>query len=215
VRCAFGDICAGRGAEDGGCKTRPTLLSGNSDVLVGRCLIGFWLEKQHAGCMPNYRRVRVPGGTFFFTVNLLERRRALLVDHIDALRSAFEDARKARPFTTIAIVVLPDHLHCVWRLPENDCDNATRWRQIKTAFVKAMPCGERRSSRRELKGERGIWQRRYWEHLIRDERDFRSHIDYIHFNPVKHGHVSRVIDWPYSSFHRWVRNGQLPADWAG
>ena len=165
--------------------------------------------------MPNYRRVRVPGGMFFFTVNLLERRRTLLIDHIDALRGAFEDARNARPFTVIAIVVLPDHLHCLWRLPESDCDNATRWRHIKTAFVKAVPRGERRSSCRERKGERGIWQRRYWEHLIRDERDLCNHIDYIHFNPVKHGMVKHVADWPHSSFHRFVRQGRLPADWAG
>jgi len=165
--------------------------------------------------MPNYRRMWVPGGTYFFTVNLLERRHTLLTDRVDALRGAFAAARMARPFEIIAIVILPDHLHCIWRLPPGDDDHATRWRQIKTAFVKCVPCGERRSIRRRAKAERGIWQRRYWEHLIRDERDLRNHIDYIHFNPVKHGWAQRPRDWPHSSFHRFVREGVLPADWAG
>ncbi len=165
--------------------------------------------------MPNYRRARVPGGTFFFTVNLLERRRALLVDHIDALRTAFRHARDARPFDILAIAVLPDHLHCVWCLPEGDDDNATRWRHIKTLFSRALPPGERLSARRRLKAERGIWQRRYWAHLIHDEADLRAHMDYVHINPFKHGLVARVADWPYSSFHRFVRLGWMPADWGG
>jgi putative transposase len=169
----------------------------------------------HAGRMPNYRRVWVPGGTYFFTVNLLERRHTLLVDRVDALRVAFGVARSSRPFEVIAMVVLPDHLHCVWQLPPGDDDHATRWRQIKTAFVKQIPRGERRSLRRQIKAERGVWQHRYWEHLIRDERDLRNHVDYIHFNPVKHGHCLKARDWPYSSFHRFVRNGVLPPDWAG
>jgi putative transposase len=157
--------------------------------------------------MPNYRRVQVPGGTYFFTVNLLERQRTLLVDSVAA--------RAARPFDVVAIVILPDHLHCLWSLPPGDSDNATRWRHIKTAFVKSVPWGERRSCRRQLKGERGIWQRRYWEHLIRDERDLRHHIDYIHFNPVKHGWAQRPADWPHSSLHRYVRDGVVAPDWAG
>ena len=165
--------------------------------------------------MPNYRRAWVPGGTYFFTVNLLERRRTLLVDRVDVLRHSFAAARAARPFDIIAIVILPDHLHCVWQLPPGDDDHATRWRHIKTAFVKQVPCDERRSLRRHIKAERGIWQRRYWEHLIRDERDLRNHIDYIHFNPVKHRYVSQVRDWPHSSFHRFVREGVLPIDWSG
>ncbi|MEJ7746511.1 MAG: transposase [Luteimonas sp.] len=165
--------------------------------------------------MPNYRRVWVPGGTYFFTVNLLERNRRLLVDHVDQLRAAFHVARTARPFEVMAAVVLPDHLHCVWWLPAGDADNATRWRHIKATFSRSLPATERRSPRRLVKAERGIWQRRYWEHLIRDERDLAAHIDYIHFNPVKHGHVARVVDWPYSTFHREVRYGVLPADWGG
>lgn len=114
----------------------------------------------------------------------------------------------------IAIVVLPDHLHCVWRLPEGDADNANRWAQIKSGFSRALPAKERRSSRRIARRERGIWQRRYWEHLIRDEDDLRRHVDYLHINPVKHGHAARAVDWPYSSFRRWVAAGVYPMEWA-
>ncbi|MCD9029423.1 transposase [Luteimonas sp. BDR2-5] len=157
----------------------------------------------------------LPGGTYFFTVNLLDRDTRLLVEHIDVLRVAFRLAQSARPFDPVAVVVLPEHLHCVWRLPRGDADNATRWRHIKSLFSRDLPPAERRCARRMSKGERGIWQRRYWEHLVRDERDLAAHVDYIHFNPVKHGYVTRVRDWPYSSFHRDVRRGDLPADWAG
>ncbi|MDR2155212.1 MAG: transposase [Burkholderiaceae bacterium] len=163
--------------------------------------------------MSNYRRAWVPGGTYFFTVNLLRRDRRLLVEHINALRDAFRQTHAKRPFDTLAIVVLPDHLHCLWRLPPGDSDNATRWSSIKALFSRATPAGEYRSERHMAKGERGIWQRRYWEHLIRDEDDFATHVNYIHFNPVKHGHVTRTADWPHSSFHRYVRRGDLPADW--
>jgi putative transposase len=165
--------------------------------------------------MSNYRRAWVPGGTYFFTVNLLERNRRRLVDHVELFRIAFAQARATRPFDVIAAVVLPDHLHCVWQLPPGDADNAVRWKAIKATFSRSLPRGERRSARRVAKGERGVWQRRYWEHLIRDDRDLAAHVDYIHFNPVKHRHVIRVEDWPYSSFHRYVRNGTLPPDWAG
>lgn len=168
----------------------------------------------HAVGMSNYRRVWVPGGTYFFTVNLLERRRRLLVEHIDLLRDAFRAAKAARPFDLLAIVVLPDHLHCVWRLPEGDADNANRWAQIKSGFSRALPLHERRSPRRIARRERGIWQRRYWEHLVRDEDDLRRHLDYLHINPVKHGHTARAGDWPYSSFRRWVAAGVYPMEWA-
>lgn len=164
--------------------------------------------------MSRYRRAWVPGGTCFFTVNLLERRRTLLVDQIDALRRAFREAQAARPFVIEAIVVLPDHLHCVWRLPDGDADNATRWRHIKTMFSRMVPNGERRSSRRLAKGERGIWQRRFWEHLIVDENDLQRHVDYIHFNPVKHGYVLRAADWLYSSLRRDISRGMVGEDWA-
>jgi len=165
--------------------------------------------------MTNYRRNFVPGGSFFFTVNLAERRSRLLTEHVDQLRTAFRVTRAAHPFTTEAIVILPDHLHAIWTLPEGDRDFATRWRLIKSAFSRALPKREPISESRRSRGERGIWQRRYWEHTLCDEGDFARHADYIHFNPVKHGHVSRVVAWPYSSFHRLVQLGVYPTDWAG
>jgi putative transposase len=164
--------------------------------------------------MPRYVRAYIPGGTFFFTVALLERNRCLLVEHIGLLRQAFLQVKRLRPFHINAMVVLPDHLHCVWTLPPDDADFSTRWRRIKGLFAQGIQPGERLSERRRVKSERGIWQRRFWEHTIRDENDFRRHIDYIHFNPVKHRHVTCVADWPHSSFHRYVRAGIYPADWA-
>lgn len=163
--------------------------------------------------MPQYVRAFVPGGTFFFTVTLLERRRSLLIDHVDQLRDCFRKVRATRPFVIDAIVVLPEHLHCIWTLPTHDADFPTRWHLIKSAFSRGIPRGERLSSRRQLKGERGIWQRRYWEHVIRDERDFAHHVDYIHFNPVKHGLVERALDWPHSSLHRYIREGRVDPGW--
>jgi len=161
--------------------------------------------------MPNYRRVWVPGGTCFFTVNLLDRRETLLLDHVHGLRRAFATARSVRPFEIVAVVVLPDHLHCIWRLPAGDADNAIRWRHIKTAFSRCLPRHEPRSSSRVTRKERGIWQRRYWEHWLRDERDVQNHVDYIHYNPVKHGYVAHAVDWPHSSIHRYLsHNPRLP-----
>jgi putative transposase len=165
--------------------------------------------------MTSYRRNFVPGGSYFFTVNLADRRLRLLTDHIDLLRAAFRDVKAAHPFAIEATVVLPDHLHTIWTLPEGNADFATRWRLIKGAFSRRLPRGEKVSSSRSNKGERGIWQRRYWEHTLRDELDFERYVDYIHFNPVKHGHVTRVIDWPYSTFHQMVKLGIYPEDWAG
>jgi putative transposase len=164
--------------------------------------------------MTNYRRNFIPGGSFFFTVNLAERRRRLLTDHIDLLRRAFRDVRGDHPFTIEAIVVLPDHLHTIWTLAEDDSDFALRWRLIKTIFSRGLPMNERISPSRRSKGERGIWQRRYWEHTLRNDEDFERHVNYIHSNPVKHGHVGQVSDWPYSSFHRMVRLGVYPLEWA-
>ena len=165
--------------------------------------------------MTNCRRNVVPGGSFFFTVNLADRRQQLLTEHIGYLRAAFRYARMRHPFSVDAFVVLPDHLHAIWTLPEGDAEFATRWRLIKSAFSRSLPIGEAVSRSRAAKSERGIWQRRYWEHTLRDEDDFARHVDYIHFNPVKHGHAKRVQDWPYSSFHRMVRRGVFSADWAG
>jgi len=165
--------------------------------------------------MPNYRRAFVPGGCWFFTVNLLERRKTLLVDRIDDLREAVEKTRHRYPFVIDAVVVLPDHLHAVWTLPPGDADFSLRWRLIKSRFARALPRHERVSDIRKARGERGIWQRRFWEHLIRDEADYARHVEYCYINPVKHGHVTRVSDWPHSSFHRDVRAGIVPLDWAG
>jgi putative transposase len=166
--------------------------------------------------MPDYRRYRLPGGTYFFTVNLLQRYpNDLLVRHIDILRSEVRAVREKRPFVIDAWVVLPDHLHCVWTLPQGDDDFTNRWRLIKQGFSKALPITERRSAVRMARGERGIWQRRFWEHAIRNETDYAAHIDYCHINPFKHGYVQRVADWPYSTFHRDVERGIYPLDWAG
>jgi putative transposase len=164
--------------------------------------------------MPRYVRARIPGGTFFFTVSVLERRRALLTAHIEVLGECIRRVREARPFRMEAIVVLPDHLHCIWTLPEGDAEFSGRWHSIKAGFARRTAPGEALSARRRNKGERGIWHRRFWEHAIRDERDFAHHVDYLHFNPVKHGHVARVCDWPHSSFHRFVCEGRYPLEWA-
>ena len=166
--------------------------------------------------MRTYLRNRTLGGTYFFTVNLAERHgNRLLVANIEALSAAFRQTRIERPFSMPAWVVLPEHLHCVWRLPPGDDDYPTRWRLIKSRFARAIPKGEHRNASRIAKAERGIWHRRYWEHLIRDEGDLHAHIDYIHANPMKHGHVERVRDWPHSSFHGYVAKWMLPSDWAG
>ena len=165
--------------------------------------------------MPDYRRYRIPGGTYFFTVNLLERNpNDLLIRHIDILRQTVKETRKRWPFHIDAWVVLPDHLHCVWTLPEGDVDNANRWRVIKQVFSKALPITERRSAVRVARGERGICQRRFWEHMILDDADYVAHVDYCHINPLKHGLVKHVANWPYSTFHHYVARGLYPATWA-
>jgi putative transposase len=163
--------------------------------------------------MVAYRRNFVPGGTFFFTVTLRDRSSRLLVERIHELRLAYEHVQRRRPFTTDAIVVLPDHLHCIWTLPNDDVDYPGRWRGVKSRFT--MLCRRKGVSMSSNKrGAFDVWQRRYWEHTIRDDRDFDAHVNYIHFNPVKHEYVKNVRDWPHSSFHRFVRNGSLPMDWA-
>ena len=127
--------------------------------------------------MSNYRRAWTPAGTFFFTVALAERHSSLLVDEIASLRRAFASAKKARPFDIDAVVILPDHLHSIWTLPAGDIDFATRWAHIKTVFCRHLPKTELRSESRSRKRERGVWQRRYWEHRIRDEADYTAHFD--------------------------------------
>ena len=164
----------------------------------------------------DYRRAWHPGGTYFFTVNCLKRKdNTLLIDNIDTLRQAIKTTKRSHPFTIHAWVVLPDHMHCVIELPENDCDFAGRWRLIKMLFSRNIPKNEYRSEVRKKRRERGIWQRRYWEHLIKDEEDFRAHMDYVHINPVKHGLVDQVKDWPYSTFHRLVKEECLSGKLGG
>jgi putative transposase len=177
-----------------------------------------------------YRRSTVSGATYFFTV-VTYQRRPLFADAqaVDMFRHAVEDVVKKRPLVLEAEVVLPDHLHALWTLPEDDCDYSTRWRQIKEGFTRRYIArfGEpQRDRRRSARGERTIWQRRFWEHLIRDDRDFAAHLDYIHLNPVRHGLVTAARDWPHSTFSSWVCQGaydlawgssDMPAlpDWAG
>jgi putative transposase len=164
--------------------------------------------------MVRYRRNFVAGGTYFFTVTLYDRKSDALVTHIDALRSSFRAVRGTHHFAIDAIAVLPDHLHIVMTLPEGDTDYSNRLSLIKRRFTTGiMKTGIRVPRHRN--GEIALWQRRFWEHTIRDEKDLERHIDYVHFNPVKHGLVARVSDWPYSSFHHYVRLGLLPEDWAG
>lgn len=163
--------------------------------------------------MPNYRRARVPGATYFFTVNLRDRRSDLLTREIALLRETVWATRARHPFHIDAWVVLPGHMHCLWTLPAGDADFAVRWKVIKFAFSKRLPMTETRTANQLRRGERGIWQRRYWEHLIRDEKDYQHHFDYIHVNPLKHCYVDRLDDWPYSSFHRVVAMGIYPPGW--
>ncbi len=166
--------------------------------------------------MSNYRRLFIPGGTWFFTVNLLQRQNNnLLIREVNLLRETVKSVRKRYPFRTNAWVVLPEHMHAVWTLPANDTDFSTRWRFIKSGFSRALPKTEYRSVVRIAANERGIWQRHFWEHAIRDEADFERHIDYVHVNPLKHKLVSQVKDWPYSSFHRYVERGIYPVNWCG
>jgi putative transposase len=164
--------------------------------------------------MVRYRRNFVPGGMFFFTVTLGDRRSSVLVDHIECLRDAFRKTRSERPFATEAIVILPEHLHAILTLPPGDADFSDRWRRIKGDFTRNVSAAGVPISR-DHRGEYSLWQKRLWEHTIRDERDFERCADYIHFNPVKHRLVTSPSDWPFSSLHRYARAGILPRDWAG
>jgi putative transposase len=163
--------------------------------------------------MVNYRRARVPGATFFFTVTLRDRGSRVLTEHIAALRASVSIVKRERPLRIEALVVLPDHLHTIWTLPDDDADYSGRWRAIKAAFTREL---KRRGVTLECdrRGEYKLWQRRYWEHLIRDEKDLARHVDYIHYNPVKHGWVTKPVEWPWSSIHQHIRRGLIPPDWA-
>jgi putative transposase len=167
-----------------------------------------------------YRRNYVPGGTYFFTL-VTYHRRPILTDELarSHLREVLRTEQAARPFQITAIVLLPDHLHTVWTLPQGDVSYSRRWSSVKEAFTRHYlksggnegPVSAVRTARRE----RGVWQRRFWEHTIRDEDDLKRCVDYIHWNPVKHGLVERVRDYPWSSFHRFVESGDYDIDWGG
>ncbi|MBS0307401.1 MAG: transposase [Proteobacteria bacterium] len=170
--------------------------------------------------MSRYRRATQTGSSYFFTV-VTHRRQPILCDDMvrTALRDAIATVRAARPFQIDAWVLMPDHLHCIWTLPEGDADFSVRWMMIKRGVSIACRAAYRRddwiTASREKHRESSIWQRRFWEHHIRNEDDFERHVDYIHYNPVKHGYAESVADWPYSTFHRHVRNGLYPHDWGG
>jgi putative transposase len=163
--------------------------------------------------MSSYLRPLVPGATIFFTVTLADRRSDLLIREIGLLRDAFRRTLEQRPFLVDAIVVLPEHLHAVLTLPATDADYATRWRQIKSRFSRQLPKGRLRESH-ITRSERGVWQRRFWEHHIRDAEDYRDHIAYCWHNPVKHGLVERASDWPHSSLHRDLGSGRASPEWS-
>ncbi|WP_291863090.1 transposase [Bradyrhizobium sp.] len=150
-----------------------------------------------------------------FTVVLAERPSDLLFTEIERFRRTYRTVQQRRPFETIAICVLLDHVHALWALPEGDADFSIRWNLIKSGFSRGLEPSMSRSASKVAKREKGVWQRRYWEHTIRNDADLERHIDYIHFNPVKHGHVTRAVDWPHSSFHRYVERGLLALDWGG
>ncbi|MET1025481.1 MAG: transposase [Pseudoxanthomonas sp.] len=154
--------------------------------------------------MVRYRRMRVPQGTYFFTVALRDRRSDLLVRHVDALRDAWSSARDRVPHHVIAAVVLPEHLHAVLRFDADDGDYSRFWQECKKGFTRRIRSVMQRSS---------VWQPRFWEHTIRDEDDLRTHVNYVHINPLKHGLVHHVRDWPWSTFHRAVHRGELTLDW--
>ena len=168
--------------------------------------------------MPEYRRANIPGGTFFITIDTYDRHPLLLMPKArDFLHAAWEDVAGRFPFTTDAVCLLPDHIHLLMTLPEDDSDFSMRIREIKRLFTKAylaeFGIGPTRGRSHQDKNEAAIWQRRFYEHTIRDDQDMNAHMDYIHFNPVKHGLVSQVKNWQWSSFHQYVRSGFYSIDW--
>ena len=170
--------------------------------------------------MSRYRRSNTTGSTYFFTL-VSYRRQTIFCDQRvrNALREAITNVRQKRPLTIDAWVLLPDHFHCMWTLPEGDADFSTRWALIKRKV--SLACGQHYkrkkwiSPSKQKHRESTLWQRRYWEHQIRDGSDYQQHMDYIHWNPVKHGLVAHPSNWPYSTFHRYVKQGVYPLDWCG
>ena len=165
--------------------------------------------------MSHYTRLVVPGGTYFFTVRLQDRGSRLLTDQVDLLRSSVRLAQKRWPFVIAAAVVLPDHLHMIWTLPQNDPDFSKRWRMIKSTFSRHVEGPSDVSPSLARRGEKGIWQRRFWEHTVRVEDDLKRCVDYVHWNPRKHNVAARVQDWPWSTFHRFVKEGEYDLAWGG
>lgn len=163
--------------------------------------------------MVQYRRNLLPGGTYFFTQTLYNRKTNYLTTHIDLLRIAIKKAQQKMPFSIIAIVILPDHIHAIWKLPIDDSNYAGRWRLIKSYFSQLL-IKQDVLLFKNSRGEYNLWQKRYWEHTIKNEADLEVHINYIHYNPVKHKLVSSPEDWPYSSFHLYIRKNILPPNWA-
>jgi putative transposase len=163
----------------------------------------------------HYRRARTLGASYFFTVNLADRRSDTLVRYIDDLRAVIHAVKSRHPFALLAMVVMPEHLHAIWRLPIDDANYPLRWSLIKSGFSRRLAKREYIHGARHAKGERGIWQRRYWEHQIRNDNDLLRHVDYIHFNPVKHGRVSQAADWPHSTLHAYIARGMATAGWGG
>ena len=168
--------------------------------------------------MPNYRRVRIYGGTYFFTLTTFKRREIFLKsDARTIFLEAIKHVMEFHPFSNEAYCILPDHIHLLWRMPEDDADYSLRISEIKKRFSMSFqakyPYIVIRDESQLKRKESGVWQRRFWEHYIRDENDLRNHIDYIHYNPVKHGLVRQVKDWPSSSFFDYVRLGHYEVDW--
>ncbi len=168
--------------------------------------------------MSQYRRAKLPGGTFFFTVVTFRRQPFLCDEDVrTALRKAIRSVRDRHPFTIDGWVLLPDHLHTLWTLPAGDSNFSLRWNLIKRMVTREcahrLEQSELMSSSKHKHRESTLWQRRFWEHQIRNDRDYQTHMDYLHFNPVKHGYVKRVVDWSYSSFHRHVKQGVYSDDW--
>ncbi|MEM7242964.1 MAG: transposase [Pseudomonadota bacterium] len=163
--------------------------------------------------MPNYRRMRVQGGTYFFTLRLADPKSSALIENMSLLRDAMRAEIRHHPFSLIETVILPNHLHAIWRLPEGDADFSNRWRRIKSSVTRKVVQSNSVSPSKKRKGEKGFWQRRFWEHSIRNDAELAHYRAYCWINPVKHGLVAHAQDWPYSSYHRALRRGEIDKDW--
>lgn len=160
-----------------------------------------------------YKRSDIKGGTYFFTVNLIDRKSTLLIDQINHLKAAINNVKQNHPFKINAMVTFPEHIHAIWTLPPDDSNYAKRWMLIKSTFSRKIPKKKSINKSRLSKRERGIWQRRYWEHTIKDEKDLINHIDYIHYTPIKHQHVKTPTDWPHSTIHHYIKTGRVEPNW--